>query len=121
MAIVPHAPGCTMERVPSSPSVIRLGDAERGELESPSRPATARGGEIMHPYVSTLLGQTAVLGLADPLNCRLWLTSRPVERTRRGGAPAIRIRIATAIAAAWARAVGTRVRVLPVRVAGGGG
>jgi transposase len=41
MAIVPHAPGCTMERVPSSPYVICLGDAERAGLESLSRRATA--------------------------------------------------------------------------------
>jgi hypothetical protein len=41
MAIVPRAPGCAIERVPSSPYVICLGDAERAELESLSRRATA--------------------------------------------------------------------------------
>ena len=41
MAIVPDVPGCTMERMPSSLYVICLGDAERAELESLSRRATA--------------------------------------------------------------------------------
>ena len=41
MAIVPDVPGGTMERMPSSPYVICLGDAERAELESLSRRATA--------------------------------------------------------------------------------
>ena len=41
MAIVPDVPGCTMVRMPSSPYVICLGDAERAELESLSRRATA--------------------------------------------------------------------------------
>ena len=41
MAIVPCPPGCTMGRMPSSPYVIRLGDAERAELESLSRRASA--------------------------------------------------------------------------------
>jgi hypothetical protein len=40
MVIVPHVPGCTMGRVPPSPYVIRLGDAERAELETLSRRAT---------------------------------------------------------------------------------
>jgi hypothetical protein len=41
MAIVPYRPGCTMVRGPSSPYVICLGDAERAELESLSRRASA--------------------------------------------------------------------------------
>ena len=38
---MPQVSGCTMERMPSSPYVICLGDAERAELESLSRRATA--------------------------------------------------------------------------------
>ena len=38
---MPCPAGCTMEPVPSSPYVIRLGGAERAELESLSRRATA--------------------------------------------------------------------------------
>jgi hypothetical protein len=41
MAIVPYLPGCTMERMLTSPYVICLGAAERAELESVSRRASA--------------------------------------------------------------------------------
>src|SRR5690242_14652724 len=37
----PYPPGSTMERMPASPYVICLGDAERAELESLSRRAAA--------------------------------------------------------------------------------
>ena len=41
MTIVPCLHSRTMERMPSSPYVICLGDAERAELESVSRRASA--------------------------------------------------------------------------------
>jgi hypothetical protein len=53
-AIVPPVPARTMERVPSSPYVIRLDDAERAELEFLSRRATA-------PYRMVLLSVGSVL------------------------------------------------------------
>ena len=54
MAIVPHVLGCIMERVPSSPYVICLGDAERAELESLSRRATAPFRLVMRARVVLL-------------------------------------------------------------------
>jgi hypothetical protein len=62
MAIVPHVPGCTMERVPSSPYVICLGDAERAELESLSRRATA-------PFRLVLRARVVLLAADGVANC----------------------------------------------------
>jgi hypothetical protein len=41
MTIVPYPPGRTMEHMPSSPYVVCLADADRAELESMSRRASA--------------------------------------------------------------------------------
>jgi len=64
MAIVPHVPGSTMERVPSSPYVICLGDAERAELESLSRRATA-------PFRLVLRARIVLLAAGGLANCAI--------------------------------------------------
>ena len=61
MAIVPCPPGCTMERMPSSPYVICLGDAERAELESVSRRASA-------PFRLVLRSRIVLLAAAGTAN-----------------------------------------------------
>ena len=63
MAIVPYLPGCTMERMPSSPYVICLGDAERAELESLSRRASA-------PFRLVLRSRIVLLAAAGTANRR---------------------------------------------------
>jgi hypothetical protein len=62
VAIVPHVRGCTMERVPSSPYVICPGDAERAELESLSRRATA-------PFRLVVRARVVLLAADDVANC----------------------------------------------------
>ena len=64
MAIVPHVPGCTMGRVPSSPYAIGLGDAERAELESLSRRATA-------PFRLVVRARTVLLAADGVANCAI--------------------------------------------------
>ena len=61
MAIVPCPPDCTMERVPSSPYVICLGNAERAELESLSRRASA-------PFRLVLRSRIVLLAAAGTAN-----------------------------------------------------
>jgi transposase-like protein len=61
MTIVPHPPGVTMERMPSSPHVICLGDAERAELESLSRRASV-------PFRLVLRSRIALLSAAGTAN-----------------------------------------------------
>src|ERR1700683_4776413 len=61
MTIVPCPPGRTMERMPSSPYVICLGDAERAELESLSRRASA-------PFRLVLRARIVLLAAAGPAN-----------------------------------------------------
>lgn len=61
-AIVPQVPGGTMERVPSSPYVICLGDADRAELESVSRRATASQRAVLRVRIVLL----AAGGLSAP-------------------------------------------------------
>jgi transposase len=62
MAIVPHVPGCTMGRMPSSPYIVRLGDADRAELESLSRRATA-------PHRVVLRARIVLLAAGGTQNC----------------------------------------------------
>ena len=64
MAIVPDVPGCTMQRVPSSPYVICLGDAEHAELESLSRRATA-------PFRLVVRARVVLLAADDVANCAI--------------------------------------------------
>jgi transposase-like protein len=64
MAIVPDVPGCTMERVPSSLYVICLGDAERAELESLSRRATA-------PFRLVVRARVVLLAADGLANCAI--------------------------------------------------
>ncbi len=61
MAIVPHPPGSTMERMPPSPYVICLGDAERAELESLSRRTSA-------PFRLVLRSRIVLLAAAGTAN-----------------------------------------------------
>ncbi len=61
MAIVPCRPGCTMERMAFSPYVMCLGDAERAELESLSRRASA-------PFRLVLRSRIVLLAAADTAN-----------------------------------------------------
>ena len=61
MAIVPYPPGSTMGRMPSSPYVICLGDAERAELESLSRRASA-------PFRLVLRSRIVLLAAAGTAN-----------------------------------------------------
>jgi len=61
-AIVPHVPGCIMECVPASPYVICLGDAERAELESLSRRATA-------PFRLVVRARVVLLAADGLANC----------------------------------------------------
>lgn len=61
MAIVPHPPGVTMERMLSSLYVICLGDAERAELESLSRRASA-------PFRLVLRSRIVLLAAAGTAN-----------------------------------------------------
>jgi transposase len=63
MAIVPYPPGCTMERMSSSPCVICLGAAERAELESVSRRASAPFRLVLRSRIVLL----AVAGTASRL------------------------------------------------------
>ncbi len=60
-AIVPYLPGCSMERMPSSPYPICLCDAERAELESVSRRATA-------PFRLVLRSRIVLLAAAGTAN-----------------------------------------------------
>src|SRR6516165_2510554 len=64
MAIVPQVPGCTMGRVPASPYVIWLGDAERAELESLSRRATA-------PHRLVVRARVVLLAADGVANCAI--------------------------------------------------
>jgi len=64
MAIVPDVQGCTMQRVPSSPYVICLGDAEHAELESLSRRATA-------PFRLVVRARVVLLAADDVANCAI--------------------------------------------------
>src|SRR5215468_1677423 len=64
MAIVPQVPGGTMGRVPPSPYVIRLGGAERAELESLSRRATA-------PFRLVVRARVVLLAADDVPNCAI--------------------------------------------------
>jgi Homeodomain-like domain/DDE superfamily endonuclease len=64
MAIVPQVPGCTMGRVPPSPYVIRLGDAERAELETLSRRATA-------PFRLVVRARVVLLAAGGVANCAI--------------------------------------------------
>ena len=64
MAIVPQVPGCTMGRVPASPYVIRLGDADRAELESLSRRATA-------PFRLVVRARVVLLAADGVANCAI--------------------------------------------------
>jgi transposase len=64
MAIVPQVAGCTMGRVPPSPYVIRLGDAERAELESVSRRATA-------PFRLVVRARVVLLAAGGVANCAI--------------------------------------------------
>jgi hypothetical protein len=73
---VPHAPGATMERVPSSPYVICLGDAERAELESLSRRATA-------PFRLVLRARIVLLAAAGTANSVIAERLRICEDTAR--------------------------------------
>ena len=59
---MPYVPGCSMGRMPSTPYVICLGDAERAELESLSRRATA-------PHRTVL--RARIVLLADGGNCEI--------------------------------------------------
>ena len=61
MAIVSYPPGCTMERMPSSLSVICLGDAEHAELESVSGRASA-------PFRLVLRSRIVLLAAAGTAN-----------------------------------------------------
>jgi transposase len=61
MAIVPYLPGCIMERMLSSPCAICLGDAERAELESLSRRASA-------PFRLVLRSRIVLLAAAGTAN-----------------------------------------------------
>jgi hypothetical protein len=61
MVIVPQVAGGTMERMPSSPYVICLGDAERAELESVSRRASA-------PFRLVLRSRIVLLAAAGMAN-----------------------------------------------------
>jgi transposase-like protein len=61
---MPRTAGCTTERVPSSPYVICLGDAERAELASLSRRATA-------PYRAVLRARIVLLAAEDTPNCEI--------------------------------------------------
>ena len=61
---MPRTAGCTMERVPSSPYAVCLGDAERAELESLSRRATA-------PYRTVLRARIVLLAAEDTPNCEI--------------------------------------------------
>jgi transposase len=61
MAIVPCPPGCTMGPMPPSPYVICLGDAERAELESLSRRASA-------PFRLVLRSRIVLLAAAGTAN-----------------------------------------------------
>jgi transposase-like protein len=61
MAIVPCPPGSTMGRMLSSPYVICLGDAERAELESLSRRASA-------PFRLVLRSRIVLLAAAGTAN-----------------------------------------------------
>jgi len=80
MVIVPEVPGCTMERVPPSPCVICLGGAERAELESLSRRATA-------PYRLVVRARVVVLAAEGLANCaiaeRLGVCADTVRKWRR--------------------------------------
>jgi Winged helix-turn helix len=64
MAIVPQVPGSTMGRVPASPYVIRLGGAERAELESLSRRATA-------PFRLVMRARVVLLATDGAANCAI--------------------------------------------------
>ena len=61
MAVVPCGPGRTMGRMASSPYVICLGDAERAELESLSRRASA-------PFRLVLRSRIVLLAAAGTAN-----------------------------------------------------
>src|SRR6202050_3783529 len=61
MTIVPCLPGRTMGRMPSSPYVICLGDADRAELESVSRRASA-------PFRLVLRARIVLLAAAGTAN-----------------------------------------------------
>ncbi len=56
-AIVPHAPGSTMERMPSGPYVICLGDAERAALGSLSRRAAGPYRAVLRARIVLLAGR----------------------------------------------------------------
>jgi transposase len=64
MAIVPDVPGCTMGCVPASPYVICLGGAERAELESLSRRATA-------PFRLVVRARVVLLAADGLANCAI--------------------------------------------------
>jgi len=64
MAIVPQVPGCTRGRVRPTPYVIRLGDAERAELESLSRRATA-------PFRLVVRARVVLLAADGVTNCAI--------------------------------------------------
>ena len=80
MAIVPQVPGCTMGGVPPSPYVIRLGDAERAELESLSRRTTA-------PFRLVVRARVVLLAADGVANCaiaeRLGLCQDTARKWRR--------------------------------------
>ena len=61
MAIVPYPPACTMERMPSSPYATCLSDAERAELKSLSRRASA-------PFRLVLRSRIVLLAAAGTAN-----------------------------------------------------
>jgi len=56
---MPCLPGCTMERMPSSPCVIRLGAGERTALESLSRRATAPHRMVLRARIVLLAADDA--------------------------------------------------------------
>jgi transposase len=64
MAIMPGAVGWTMEPVPSPPYVICLSDADRAELESLSRRATA-------PHRMVLRARIVLLAAGNTPNCEI--------------------------------------------------
>ena len=80
MAIVPDVSGCTMERMPPSPYVICLGDAERAELQSLSRRATA-------PFRLVMRARVVLLAADGLANCaiaeRLGICQDTVRKWRR--------------------------------------
>jgi transposase-like protein len=61
---MPSTAGATMERVPSSPYVICLGDAERAELELLSRRATA-------PHRAVLRARIVLMAAQGTPNCEI--------------------------------------------------